>query len=304
MRFLVGLKCFDIDVTKSRCYLLFEDSSSNAFKFKRCITYTNGHLEDHVLVVMDYDTKDISLINLKAYIDSCSQYHQNWVDSIVGVSITYTGSDLLVNYELFDISNLQDKYRLAVMNLIYSGKYFEKVVNMHEKVAHVLIPDLATSLAGGVVVCTKYWDAYNPCSYGEFDNDPNQAAVNLLADLVMQYLLYGACHVLTLVDNTHSHKLISTASDLYRYLKSAVIINKRGSDFIVSLRCPVYDGKYATAYKEMNWVLSENEFNKLLVTTTKLNVLNPDYLKLDRVFNNRLDVKNWNLEEFLNGKDA
>lgn len=305
MKYLIGIRCWNELVKQNRSYLLFEERSNGTFEnFSHCQTYTDGCLEDHILIVQDYDTNEVSEVNLSDYVYGCLNHKYNWSNDIVGITITYGSKDLLVNFEIYDIANKRDKFRLAILDLIYKGVYSEARVDLDEKVVNVLMPDLATSLAGGVVACTKYWDIYNPCSYGEFDSYTNENSVNLLSDLVMEYIKYGVCHCLTLVDNTHSHKLIATAEDLYKYLKSAVVIIKSNDTFIISLRCPIYEGKYAIAYKEMNWTLSKEDFNKILIYEAKLNVLYKEYLKLDKVYNNRLDVKNWNLEEFLNGKDA
>lgn len=305
MKFLIGIRCWDELVKQNRSYLLFEERSNGTFEnFSHCQTYTDGSLEDHILLAQDYDTKEVSEINLSDYVHDCLNHKYNWSNDIVGITITYGSKDLLVNFEIYDTTNMRDKLRLSVLDLIYKGSYSETRVDLNEKVVNVLMPDLATTLAGGVVACTKYWDIYNPCSYGEFGNLKNENSVNLLTDLVMEYVKHGVCHCLTLVDNAHSHKLISSAEDLYKYLKSAVIIRKRGSDFTISLRCPIYEGKYAIAYKEMNWTLSRDMMNKILTYEAKLNILFPNYLSLDKVYNNRLDVKNWNLEELLNGKDA
>ena len=54
----------------------------------------------------------------------------------------------------------------------------------------------------------------------------------------------------------------------------------------------------------MSWTISDKALNKILVYKTKISVLESDYLKLGRLYEDREDIKNWNLEEFLNGKDA
>ena len=304
MKFLIGIRCRNKLVKQNRRYLLFDEKSNGTFKnFSYCQTYTDGSLEDHILLAQDYDTKEVSEVNLSSYVYDCLNHKYNWNNDIVGITITYGSRNLLVNFEIYNISSMRDKLRLSVLDLIYKGIYSETRVNLNEKVVSVLIPNIATSLAGGVVACTKYWGIYNTCGYGDFDNAPRTGAVNLLADLVMEYIKHGVCHCLTLVDNTHSHKIVSSG-DLYGYLKSAVVINKRGSDFTISLRCPIYEDKYAIAYKEMNWTLSKELMDKILIYESKLNILYPNYLSLAKVYNNRLDVKNWNLEEFLNGKDA
>lgn len=307
MKYLIGIRCLGNILEENRSYLLFEDVEKNAFNFcKPSGTYTNELMEEHFLVVRDYDTNKVSTINLLDYVHDYLDDKLDWTNDIVGITIVYTNKDLLVNFEMFDISNTQDKFRLAVMNLIYNGDYSESIVPLKKKANWIKVsPHLASYLSGGVVACTACWENYDACNYGTADSETNMKSTNLLADLVMEYLKYGVCHCLTLIDNrTDALELTAFSTRIYEVLKSAVVIEKNNKNYVISLRLPIYRGSSVISYKNMSWTISDKALNKVLVYKTKISVLESDYLKLGRLYEDREDIKNWNLEEFLNGKDA
>ena len=113
MKYLIGIRCSDKVLEENRSYLLFEDVEKNAFNFcKPSGTYTNELMEEHFLVVRNYDTNKVSTINLLDYVRDYLDDKLDWTNDIVGITIVYTNKDLLVNFEMFDISNAQDKFRL------------------------------------------------------------------------------------------------------------------------------------------------------------------------------------------------
>lgn len=307
MKYLIGIRCPGKVLEENRSYLLFENSEKNAFNFcKPSGTYTNELMEEHCLAVKDYDTNKVSIINLSDYVRDYLGNKLDWTNDIVGITIVYTNKDLLVNFEMFDTSNAQGKFRLAVMNLIYNGDYSESVVPLKKKANWIKVsPHLASYLSGGVVACTACWENYDACNYGTADSETNMKSTNLLADLVMEYLKYGVCHCLTLIDNrTDALEVTAFSTRIYEILKSAVVIEKNNKNYVISLRLPIYRGSSVISYKNMSWTISDKALNKILVYKTKIYVLESDYLKLGRLYEDREDIKNWNLEEFLNGKDA
>lgn len=307
MKYLIGIRCSGKVLEENRSYLLFEDVEKNAFNFcKPSGTYTNELMEEHFLVIRNYDTNEVSTINLSDYVSNYLDAKLDWTNDIVGITIVYTNKDLLVNFEIFDESSAQDKFRLAVMNLIYNGDYSESIVPLKKKADWIKVsPHLASYLSGGVVACTACWENYDACNYGTADSETNMKSTNLLADLVMEYLKYGVCHCLTLIDNrTDALEVTAFSTRIYEILKSAVVIEKSNKNFIISLRLPIYKGSSVVSYKNMSWTISDKSLNKILVYKTKIGILDSDYLKLGRLYEDREDIKNWNLEEFLNGKDA